>query len=451
MPVLLSRLQFAFTVAFHFLMVPLTIGLILFVLIFELLYLRTGRAEYRKQSDFWTNLFALNFVLGIVTGVTMEIQFGTNWAAYSTFMGDIFGSPLAFEALMAFFLESTFGGILIFYRHKISARFRALTAALVFVGTHVSAVWIITANGFMHNPVGYELAADGSRVVLTDFVALVLNPYALFMLLHTVTSAYLLGAFFVLAVCAWHLLRKQHREFALQASRYALAVLLVAAVSQPMVGHFYGQYIGGVQPAKAALFELNWESQESAPLHLVQIPLPSQERNIDLLGIPYLGSLMHTNTFTGRVTGIKEATAAWTPEMKDSFYAIIPLTYFSFRIMVGLGGLFVLLAVLGVYYMRQGTYAERPLLLKAFLYLLPTPWIAITLGWIVAEVGRQPWLVYDLMLTADGVSPNVSADQVLFSLGSLVVFYGVLFAVLVYLLRKFIVLGPLANPFRDRG
>ncbi len=208
--VTLSRLQFAFTVMFHFLMVPLSIGLILLVFIFEALYYKTKDEKYKKQANFWGgNLFAINFIVGIVTGgITMEIQFGTNWAEYSKFMGDIFGSPLAFEALMAFFLESTFAGIWIFYRHKISAKFRLVTALMILIGTHVSAVWIITANGFMQNPVGYELAADGSKVILTDFIALTLNPYALYMLIHTITSAYLLGAFFMLGVSGYHLLKK---------------------------------------------------------------------------------------------------------------------------------------------------------------------------------------------------------------------------------------------------
>ncbi len=449
--VTLSRLQFAFTVCFHFLMVPLSIGLILIVVIFETMYYKTKDERYKKQANFWGNLFAINFVVGIVTGITMEIQFGTNWAEYSKFMGDIFGSPLAFEALMAFFLESTFAGIWIFYRHKISAKFRLVTAFMILIGTHVSAVWIITANGFMQNPVGYTMAADGSKVLLQDFLALSLNPYALYMLVHTITSAYLLGSFFVMGVSAYHLLKKQNVEFYKISTKIGVIVLLIASLSQPMIGHFYGQYVGEVQPAKAAAFEVIWETEDTIPMYLLQIPLPDEERSINILPIPYVGSIMYTNSPTGEVMGIKEATADWTDEMYQDFLDILPLTHYSFRIMVGLGMIFVLLALLGAFLIWKGKYVENKWINRAFLWLLPTPWIAILLGWTVAEVGRQPWIVNGLMLTKDAVSMNVPANQVAFSIATLFVFYAVLFLVEFYLLVKFIKQGPIDDPFRNRG
>lgn len=449
--VLLSRIQFAFTVGFHFIMVPLTIGLILFVAIFELLHLKTGQERYRDQANFWGNLFAINFVFGVVTGITMEIQFGTNWAEYSKFMGDIFGSPLAIEALTAFFLESTFAGIWIFYRHKISPGFRALTAILILVGVHISAVWIITANGFMQHPVGYAMAEDGSKVVLESFRALSLNPYALFMLLHTITASYLLGAFFMVAVSGYHLLRKTHVEFFSTAVRFAMPVLLAVALLQPIVGHFYGQYVGRVQPAKAAAFELVWETQSDLPLYLLQIPLPSEERNIDLLPIPGLGSMMYGNVPSYEVTGIKDAISEWTPEMQDRFKAILPLVHFSFRGMTGLGLVFIAMAAWGMFLLWRGRYEQCRLINRLFLWLVVTPWVAIMLGWIVTEVGRQPWAVYGLMLTADAVSANVTVAQVLFSLISIFVFYAVMLVVVCYLIIKFIKKGPIADPFNNRG
>ncbi len=451
MVVFLSRLQFAFTVGFHFLMVPLTIGLILFVVLFELLYLRTKNEVYKQHSDFWGNVFAINFIVGIVTGVTMEIQFGTNWAEYSKFMGDIFGSPLAIEALMAFFLESTFAGIWIFYRHKISKKFRMFTAIMILLGTHISAIWIITANGFMQNPVGYTMDPTGTKVLMTDFVAMVLNPYAIFMLVHTVISAYLLGSFFILGICGYHFLKKQHVEFFGKAVKPALIVLLISSFSLPVVGHFYGQYIGKVQPAKAAMFELNWETQKAAPMYLVQIPLPSEERNIEFFGIPYLGSFMHSNDPYGEVIGIKDATSDWEPEMIKEYKKIIPLTYFSFRGMVGLGVIFQLFAVAGIYIWWKKSYQDHRLINRLFLLLLPTPWIAILLGWTVAEVGRQPWIVNGLMLTTNAVSQNVSAAQVAFSIITLFVFYSILFFLEAYLLVNFIKKGPIENPFLNRG
>jgi len=449
--VLLSRLQFAFTVGFHFLMVPLTIGLILFVVIFEIMYLRTGKDIFRQQANFWGNLFAINFVVGIVTGITMEIQFGTNWAEYSKFMGDIFGSPLAFEALMAFFLESTFAGIWIFYRHKISKKFRAVTAILILVGTHISAIWIIAANGFMQNPVGYELAADGSKVIMTDFLAVSLNPYGLFMLVHTVTAAYLLGAFFILAVSAYHILKNNKIEFFKESVKYALPVLLLVSLAQPMVGHFYGQYVGKIQPAKAAAFEMIWETESKVPLYLIQIPQPEKEKNIELLPIPFVGSIMYTNNPFGEITGIKEATKDWTPEMIQDYKDILPMTHYSFRIMVMLGGIFILMSMWGMWLYRKDKYIENKWINKLFIWLVPTPWIAILLGWVVAEVGRQPWIVQGLMLTKDAVSQNVPAAQVGFSLITLFVFYIVLFVVEYYMVVKFIKLGPIENPFKNRG
>lgn len=449
--VTLSRIQFAFTVGFHFLMVPLSIGLILFTVIFEVMHFRTGNKAYLKQANFWGNLFAINFVVGIVTGITMEIQFGTNWAEYSKFMGDIFGSPLAFEALMAFFLESTFAGIWIFYRHKISAKLRVVTAVLILIGTQISGVWIITANGFMQNPVGYKLAEDGSKVLLTDFVALATNPYAIYMLVHTITAAFLLGAFFILGVSGYHILKKQNVLFFQSSIKVALIVLLVTALSQPMLGHFYAQYIGEVQPAKAAAFEVVWETEDTMPMYIIQIPGKDKESSINALPIPYVGSIMYTNNPFGEVTGIKEATEDWSQEMYNDYLDILPLTHYSFRIMAGLGMMFILMALVGMYLFWKNKYLENKWINRAFLWLMPTPWIAILLGWVVAEVGRQPWIVNGLMLTKDAVSQNVPAAQVAFSIGTLFVFYGVLFIVEFYLLTKFIRRGPLDDPFMNRG
>ncbi len=449
--VTLSRIQFAFTVGFHFIMVPLSIGLILITVIFEMMFARTGNELYKKQANFWGNLFSINFIVGIVTGITMEIQFGTNWAEYSKFMGDIFGSPLAFEALMAFFLESTFAGIWIFYRHKISARLRVVTVWMILIGTHISAIWIITANGFMQNPVGYELAADGSKVVLTDFIALALNPYAIYMLIHTMTSAYLLGAFFVLGVSGYHILKKQHMTFYKHSVKIGLIVLLITSMMQPMIGHFYAQLVADVQPAKAAIFEVVWETENTVPMYLIQIPGKDKESSINALPIPFVGSIMYTNNPKGTIVGIEDATADWTDQMYEDFVDILPMTHYSFRIMVGLGMMFILLAVLGLFLFWKNKYMENPWINKAFLWLIPTPWIAITLGWIVAEVGRQPWIVNGLMLTKDAVSKNVPSAQVAFSIVTLFIFYSVLFIVEFYMLVKFIKKGPLDNPFKNRG
>jgi cytochrome d ubiquinol oxidase subunit I len=218
-----------------------------------------------------------------------------------------------------------------------------------------------------------------------------------------------------------------------------------------MVGHFYGQYVGKVQPAKAAAFEVIWETEDTIPMYLMQIPIPSEERSINILPIPYVGSIMYTNSPTGEVMGIKEATADWTDEMYQDYLDILPMTHYSFRVMVGLGMIFVLLALLGCYLFWKDKYVDNKWINRAFLWLLPTPWIAITLGWVVAEVGRQPWIVNGLMLTKDAVSQNVPAAQVMFSLITLFLFYAVLFVVLFYMLVKFVKRGPIDDPFRNRG
>lgn len=446
--VILSRVQFAFTVAFHFLMVPLTIGLILLVATFEILHFKTKKKIYLKLANFWGNIFAINFVVGIVTGITMEIQFGTNWAEYSKFMGDIFGSPLALEALMAFFLESTFAGIWIFYRHKISAKFRAISAVLIAIGTHISAIWIITANGFMQNPVGYKLSEDGTRVILTNFAELATNPYAWYMLIHTLVAAYLLGGFFVLGVSAYNLLKKRHVEFFKTSVKFGLILAISASILLPGIGHFYSQYIADIQPAKAAAFEMVWETEDSLPMHLIQIPLPSQEKNIDLLPIPYVGSFMYTNSFKGEVVGIKDAIKDWTPEMKEDYKSVVPIVHYSFRVMVMLGGFFVLISLYALWRYKKGNYENNVLLNKILLYSLPLPWIAITTGWMVAEMGRQPFIVYNLMLTKNAASQNIAASQVLFSIITIFVFYGLLFFVDFYLIKKHVKLGPVETPVK---
>jgi len=428
----LSRIQFAITIFYHFLFVPLTLGLSIMVAVMETRHASTGNPIYRRMADFWGKLFTINFVLGTVTGITMEFQFGTNWSEYAKFMGDIFGSPLAIEALLAFFLESTFIGLWIFGREKLTAKLRAVTMWLVALGTNLSAVWIIIAGGFMQNPVGYVLR--NGRAELENFFAVVTNSFAWYMFFHTVLAGYLLSSFFVMGVSAYHLLKKSNVEFFEKSFRFALVFALIATILVPTIGHFHGAHTAAVQPAKAAAFDAVWETEKSAPFYLFVIPDPQNERNaVQLLGIPYLGSLLYNNNPFGEVKGLKEIPADERPNVNVVFW--------SFRLMVLLGLIFIAQAWYGYYLVKKNRLLSSPRYLKIMLYSIPLPYLAINLGWTVTEMGRQPWVVYGLLKTKDAVSP-IAASQVWFSLIGLVVFYTILIIADVYLIQKFAKKGP---------
>jgi cytochrome d ubiquinol oxidase subunit I len=426
MIVLLSRIQFAFTVAFHFLFVPLTIGLILLTAIFQTLAVVKKDTMYRRLADFWGELFVINFAIGIVTGLIMPIQFGTNWSAYSIFMGDVFGSPLALEALLAFFLESTFAGIWIFKRHKLSDKFRMAVVWLITLGTTISAIWIITANGFMQHPVGYEMAADGSKVLLTNFADVVLNPYSLFMLAHTLLSAFLLGAFFVVCVSAYHFMKEKKDPnsdrvaFFKKSMTVAVIVGLMASILIPIEGNAYAKYLGqnDVQPLKGAI--LRDQVDANGQMTTGEVKENSKEANIDA-----------KSEATMQAAADNLNNLVRKPPVKFIYYSFMAMQVLGFFFL----GFFLFLLLL------PKLLQKNKLVQKIAIYSIPLPYIAITLGWIVAEVGRQPWLVYNLMTVEDGVS-NVAEGAVWFSLFTLIAFYVILFAMDLYLLMKKARKGP---------
>ncbi|MCL2549439.1 MAG: cytochrome ubiquinol oxidase subunit I [Methanimicrococcus sp.] len=434
--VLLSRLQFAITVFFHFIFVPLTLGLGAMVAYFELAYWKTQKEKWMKLAKFWGNLFKINFAFGIITGFAMTFQFGTNWGLYSEFMGDVFASPLALEALIAFFLEGTFFGIWLFTSHK-KPLLKAVSMVLVSVGTMISALWIITANAFMQNPVGYEMAADGSKVILSNFVEVLTNPYLWNMLVHTLLAAYFLSAVFIVAISGYHLLKKSNADLFRTTMKIGIYLMIVTAILLPCLGMFYGHYIGGVQPVKAAAIEAVWESGAEKPMYLIQIPSDSRGENIvQLLGVPYIGSFLLTGDFRGEVTGLNDIAVEDRPP--------VAITFLSFRIMVTLGVVFILQALAGLYLVTKDPAMESSKAqkyMKLMLYSLPLPYIAIAFGWAVAEVGRQPWIVYGLFRTSEAVS-GVPAIQILFSMALLVLFYLLLFVLFLYLMKRAVVAGP---------
>lgn len=430
---LLSRIQFAVTIIYHFLFVPLTLGLVLLVAIMETLYASTKQDLYRRMADFWGKLFVINFALGVVTGITMEFQFGTNWSEYSKFMGDIFGAPLAIEALVAFFLESTFIGIWIFGRERFP-KLRALSMWMVALGTTLSSLWIITANGFMQNPVGYTIV-DG-RIHLENFWAVLFNPYVWYILVHTLVGSYIVGSFFVLGVSAYHLARKQHVEFFKKSFQIALILAMVATILAPITGDLSGKNAARVQPAKAAAMDAIWESGTGVAFEPFAIPDPKNERNLlSGIKIPYLASILFTSNWdpNGYILGLKDIPVDERPP--------VALTFWSFRTMVGLGLFFIVVAYYAFYLQRKRKLLETTWFLRALPYMIPLPYVAINLGWVVTEVGRQPWIVYGLMKTADAVSP-IAIGDILFSLTGLVVFYTSLIVADIYLLRKHAIAGP---------
>jgi len=431
---MLSRLQFAVATFFHFIFVPLTLGLSILIAIMETIYVRTGDEDYRRMARFWGRLFIINFAIGVVTGLTLEFQFGTNWSRYSSYVGDIFGSLLAIEATLAFFLESTFLAVWIFGWNRLSPRVHCLSIWLVALASNLSALWILIANSWMQHPVGYTIR--GGRAELTDFLAIVTQPFAIQQFFHTVSGAYILAGFFVMGISAYHLLRRQHLAFFTKSFRMALTFALIFSLAEIVQGHIHGGEVAKIQPTKLAAMESHWESQTGAPMWLFLIPDEKNERNLVELGrIPGALSMLAYHSFQAPVKGLKDFPKDERPP--------VTLTFVAFRTMVGLGFLFALLTV--VAWFKRNKLLESPGFLKVMLYAIPLPYIALQAGWIVTEVGRQPWIVYGLMKTRDAVSP-IAASQVGVSLGAFILVYSLLGAAAFYLMIRYARLGPQPLP-----
>ncbi len=427
---MLSRLQFAAASMFHFLFVPLTLGLSILTAIYETKYVSTGDEDYKRAAKFWGKLFLINFALGVVTGITLEFQFGTNWSAYSKYVGDIFGSLLAIEATLAFYLESTFIGVWVFTWNKVKPKTHALFIWLVALASNVSALWILIANGWMQHPVGYELR--NGRAELTDFIAVITNKFAIYEFLHTVSGAYILSGFFVMGICGYHLLRKNEVEFFKKSFRIAATFALVFALFEIFNGHLHGSEVAQTQPTKLAAMESVWETQERAPMYLFAMPDEQNEKNsVEILPIPGMLSLLAHHSMDAEIKGLKDFPKDERPP--------VSLTFYGFRLMVGLGFLFGLLALLA--WRARHNPESAPGLLKVLILTIPLPYIAIEAGWVVAEVGRQPWIVYGLMKTSKAVSV-LASSQVWISLIAFVAFYSFLGVVDFYLLAKYAKKGP---------
>jgi cytochrome d ubiquinol oxidase subunit I len=495
----LSRLQFALTALYHFLFVPLTLGLAVLLGIMETVYVMTGRPIWKQMVKYWGMLFGINFVLGVATGLTMEFQFGTNWSYYSHYVGDVFGAPLAIEGLMAFFLEATFVGLFFFGWDKLS-RLQHLTCTwLLALATNLSAVWILIANGWMQNPVGAVFNYQTMRMEVTHFSDIIFNPVAQAKFVHTISAGYVTGAIFVLAISAYFLLRGRHQAFAKRSMTVAVSFGLASALSVVVLGDESGYVANNNQKMKIAGIEAMWHT-EKAPASLTLIGIPNERtRQTDYaINVPYLLGLIVTRSLDEPVEGITELVAQGKARIREGMrgyealsrlqknphdeqakrdfaahgeylgYAlllkkftenvvdasdaqiqsaadslkphVIPL-FFSFRIMVGCGLFFILLFVVGFYLsLTQRMHVSRWYLHLAF-WSLPLPWIASELGWVVAEYGRQPWVVQGILPTSMATS-SLSGAQLMTSLASFFVFYSVLAIIEMYLMVKYIRLGP---------
>jgi cytochrome d ubiquinol oxidase subunit I len=495
----LSRLQFAATALYHFLFVPLTLGLSWLLVIMEAAYVMSGKEIYKDMTRFWGKLYGINFALGVTTGITMEFQFGTNWAYYSHYVGDIFGAPLAIEGLMAFFLESTMVGLFFFGWNRLSKAGHLTVTTLMALGTNLSAVLILIANGWMQNPVGSAFNPVTMRMELTDFAALVFNPVAQSKFVHTVSAGYVTGSLFVLGISSWYLLKGRHVDFARRSFRIAAAFGLAGTASVIVLGDESGYSVGEAQRSKLAAIEAMWETEPApAGFNLIAIPNEERQANDFEVRIPYVLGLIATRSTTEVIPGIKDiremnrlriesgiqAVIALenmrknpqdeaaritlkahekdlgygllvkkyvdnprqaTPEIinkaaMDSVPRIAPL-FWSFRVMVGLGVAMLALMVVAFWHSVKGTFQSKPWLLKWALYSIPMPWIAIEAGWLVAEYGRQPWTVFGVLPTHLSAS-SLSVESLWGSIAGFVGFYSLLLVAEMYLMFKYARLGP---------
>ena len=434
---LLSRIQFAFTIMFHYIFPPFSIGLGLLLVVYESLYVITKKKIYEKITRFWIKIFAANFSVGVASGIVMEFEFGTNWSTYSRFVGDIFGSPLAAEGIFAFFLESGFLAILLFGWNRVKPGMHLYATVMVALGSMLSGFWIVVANSWQQTPVAYEIVVDYGirRAVITDFWAMVFNPSAMVRFTHVILGAWIQGAFLVMSVSAYYLIKKIHIEFAQKSFAFALGLAALASLAQPLVGHEHAKVVAEWQPAKLAAFEGLYETQEEAPLYLLGWTDPETEKTTGIAIPGMLSFLVHGDT-KGTIKGLNEFPKEDWPAVNGVFQ--------SYHLMVSLGMLFIGATGLSLVLLaRKKLFTPSwSWLIKAYIPAVALPVMANQLGWISAERGRQPWIVQGLLRTSEGISKSIVATEVLISLVLFVLVYILLFFVWLYVLDREIKHGP---------
>jgi cytochrome d ubiquinol oxidase subunit I len=433
---ILARLQFTFTIAFHYIYPPLSIGLGVLLVIMEGIYLKTKNPIYERMTKFWVKIFALTFAMGVATGIVMEFEFGTNWATYSRYVGDVFGSALAAEGIFAFFLESGFLAILVFGWNKVSPKMHFFSTCMVSLGSMLSAVWIVVANSWMQTPAGFHIVGDGmnARAEITDFWGMVFNPSSVVRLSHTLSGAWLAGATLVLSVSAYYLLKKRHEGFAKASIKIALGLLLFASLFQLFTGERSAVGISKNQPEKLAAFEAHFDSSAVAPFYLFGWVNEHEQRVQFGIGIPKMLSFLVHGNFTTPITGLNAFPASDRPPVNIVFQ--------FYHIMVGIGMTLIAIGLISVYLLWKKKLFTNRLMLQAFVASVLLPQIANQAGWFAAEIGRQPWIVYHLLRTSEGLSKSVQADQILFSLILFTIIYSLLFALFIFLLDQKIKHGP---------
>lgn len=433
---ILARLQFTFTIAFHYIYPPLSIGIGVLLVIMEGIYLKTKNPIYERMTKFWVKIFALTFAMGVATGIVMEFEFGTNWATYSRYVGDVFGSALAAEGIFAFFLESGFLAILVFGWDKVSPKMHFFSTCMVSLGSMLSAVWIVVANSWMQTPAGFHIVGDGmnARAEITDFWGMVFNPSSVVRLSHTLSGAWLAGATLVLSVSAYYLIKKRHEDFAKASIKIALGLLLFASLFQLFTGERSAVGISKYQPEKLAAFEAHFDSSSVAPFYLFGWVNENEQQVQFGIGIPKMLSFLVHGNFTTPITGLNAFPASDRPPVNIVFQ--------FYHIMVGIGMTLIAIGLISVYLLWKKKLFSNRLMLNVFVASVLLPQIANQAGWFAAEIGRQPWIVYHLLRTSEGLSKSVQADQILFSLILFTIIYCLLFALFIFLLDQKIKHGP---------
>lgn len=433
---ILARIQFAFTIAFHYIYPPLSIGLGLIMVIMEGMYLRTGQKVYETMARFWTKIFALTFGIGVATGIVMEFEFGTNWATYSRYVGDVFGSALAAEGIFAFALESGFLGVLLFGWNRVSSKVHFIATLGVWLGSMFSAVWIVVANSWQQTPAGYHIVGEGlnARAEITDFWAMVFNPSSIDRLTHVWIGAFLAGTFLVLSVHAWYLLKNRHVELSKKAFKIALGVAIVASLAQLFTGHHSADGVAKNQPAKLAALEGHFDSLATADLYLFGW-VNKKEQKVSGVKIPNGLSFLVHQDFEAPIRGLNSFPEDERPTALNAIFQF-------YHIMVAIGMFLILLSLFAGWQWWRGKLFKKRWLLRIFVLAVILPQIANQVGWFAAEMGRQPWVVYGLLRTSDALSKSVTANQVLFSLILFAIIYTILLALFLYLLNKKIKHGP---------
>jgi cytochrome d ubiquinol oxidase subunit I len=439
----LARWQFGVTTVYHFFFVPLTIGLAGLVAGIQTAWVHTGQERYLRATKFWGKLFLINFAMGVVTGIVQEFQFGMNWSAYSRYVGDIFGAPLAIEGLLAFFLESTFLGLWIFGWERLPKRVHLACIWLAAIGTLLSAYFILAANSWMQHPVGYRINPATHRAELTDFGAVLTQSTALVTFAHTVTAAFLTAGVFMLAISAWHLARRRDVDVLRPSFRLALWVVLIAGVLVAVSGDLQARVMTKQQPMKMAAAEALYHNASPASFSLFTIGSLDGTKEVTSVRVPRLLSFLATGTLDGTVEGIDDLQAQYQQRYGAGDYRpYVPLAYWSFRLMIGLGMLPLLLALLGFWLTRRGRLPKARWFWRAGMWAVLLPIAANSFGWIFTEMGRQPWVVFGLLHTANGVSPSVGAGSVATSLIVLAALYSGLAVVEVGLILRYAKAGP---------